>query len=186
MKVGLMLIIILITALTLCTACNTSNNSDSAHLATVEVIPHTVNLQAGESITVCVNIYGVRDLYGVELNLSYDKAGLEIIDADAAREGIQIAKGTFLTSAQEAENSALGGQIEYAAELAMPAAPLNGDGNLVEITCRALQAGTYTLDIHTILLTDPQGAPIPFHVLSPESTPCANDLHKSTKTPRMP
>ncbi len=180
MKVGLMLVVILVITLTLCTACNTSNNAappptaTAAHLATVEasaatveVVPRTVSLQPGESATMRVNIHGVQNLYSVELQLTYDATGLEIVDADTTREGIQIARGAFLTSAQEVNNSASEGKIDYVAMLALPADPLNGDGNLVEITCRALRAGTYTLNIHTVFLVDPQGIPIPARVISP-------------------
>ncbi len=136
--------------------------------ATVRVEPTVLTLRPGEEGTVRIRIEGVEDLAGAEIHLTYDADVLEVVDADAQMEGLQIAHGDLLAADFIAQNAAdpQTGRIDYAVARMPPHTPATGDGVLAVITVRAKGEGEGTLVLRDVLLANSEGYPIPAEVAS--------------------
>src|SRR5512136_2216475 len=65
----------------------------------VLVVPPSSAVQPGATVTVEVQVRDVSDLYAVDLQLAFDPALLEVLDADGdTANGTQITAGNFLSS----------------------------------------------------------------------------------------
>lgn len=137
---------------------------------TVWVEPETLPLHAGETAELRVMIAGVTDLAGMEMHLSFDPGLLEVLDANAEQEGIQIASGDFLAADFVAVNRVdpEEGRIHYAVARMPPSPVASGSGEVAVITVRATGSRDTSLVIDDILLADSDGQVIP--VESAEST----------------
>jgi len=109
------------------------------------------NLVVGQEITVEVLIEDAPTIYGADVRLTFDPALLEVVDADAKLDGIQLMPGDFIDSTNsfvlqhQADNQA--GTIDYALALLNPAPPVKGNGRLVEVRFRAKAKGQITVSI---------------------------------------
>jgi hypothetical protein len=112
-------------------------------------------------------IEDVADLYGFEFEITYDPTLLEVVDADPAREGVQIRPGDFLSPDWELQNRVDNdrGRIAYALSQRNPSQPVSGDGTLAVIAWRAKATGTSPIALIHVLLAAPAGVEIP---VSPE------------------
>jgi hypothetical protein len=108
-------------------------------------------------------IEDVADLYGFEFEITYDPTLLEVVDADPAREGVQIRPGDFLSPDWELQNRVDNdrGRIAYALSQRNPSQPISGDGILVVIAWRAKATGTSPIALIHVLLAAPAGVEIP-------------------------
>lgn len=125
----------------------------------------------GQPLVVALYVENVADLYGVEMELSFDPAIAQVVDADPGTPGVQIQPlGSFLSPdfvvKRVADNSA--GTIEYAATQLSPQAPVSGSGPVAAISFQSVANGTFSMPYSIALLVDVDGAPIPTVVL-----PCA-------------
>ena len=128
----------------------------------VQVVPASLVIGVGATVTVEVQVHDVLDLYAVDLHLAFDPALLEVQDADGnPANGVQVAAGGFLsspygfTAANGADNST--GQIRYVYSLLSPAAPVSGSGVLVRITFLARNPGSSPLQLQALLANDHAG-----------------------------
>ena len=128
--------------------------------ARVAWVPDAPAAAVGELLSLQLRVSGIQALYGFELQLSYDPAMLEVVDVDAGTEGDQIAHGGFLSPDFVVENRADAdvGTISYAVTQSAPAEARSGEGPLVVVELRASAAGTATLTIRELLLSDVDGA----------------------------
>ena len=128
--------------------------------ARVAWVPDAPAAAIGELLSLQLRVSGIQALYGFELQLSYDPAMLEVVDVDAGTEGSQIAHGMFLSPDFVVENraDAAAGTIHYAVTQSAPAEAQSGEGTLVVVELRARAAGTTTLVIRELLLSDVDGA----------------------------
>jgi hypothetical protein len=130
--------------------------------AHVRVLPAgPVLVPVGRSVKVTVQLEDLIDLYGADVELTFDPDILEVIDADPATPGVQIHAGAFPDPAEgtiptnEADNTL--GTVRYAVSLLSPADPVAGSGILCEITFRAKAAGTSALAFELADLSDSTG-----------------------------
>jgi PKD repeat protein len=120
---------------------------------TSEVTIPALRLQAGPNLLtvgheMVVNLW-IEDapaVYGAQVELSFDPALIEIVDANLSQNGIQVTSGTFFDPAKITvvrnlvDN--LPNTIDYAAALLYPAPEVSGRGTLLSLTLRGKQAGT--------------------------------------------
>jgi hypothetical protein len=127
----------------------------------VRVEPATLSLQAGQKAAVSAQIENVKDLVGVQLRIAYNPVILDVQDADAATDGIQVTPGNFLTPDFVAENAVYSGTINTTYLQLPPRQAITGTGQLIAFTVTALAAGETPLSLNTVNLADSKGQPIP-------------------------
>lgn len=140
------------------------------------VRPDPVETAAGlnQTATVTLFVENVADLYGADIRLTFDPAILQVVDADPASAGVQIApradllKPDFVVKrkACNAANPAdadcqVGGLVWYAATQVNPSAPATGSGPLAAITFRRIAPGDTQLRISDQELVTRSGQVIP-------------------------
>jgi hypothetical protein len=122
-------------------------------------------VQNGDELVVDVVVRGAVDLYGAELVLAYDTERLAAIDADPAREGVQVALGpVWPDESFVARNNADTdqGEIRFAISLMRPATALEGDLLVLQIAFRMLGEGPHheAYRLTNVQLADHTGRPI--------------------------
>ena len=98
---------------------------------TVRCEPTGVVGQVGDTLTVDLYVEGASDLYGVDLQLTFDTAIADVVDEDAGLTGVQILPlSGFLEPGfvvrKVADNSV--GTVQYANTQLNPTLPANGSG----------------------------------------------------------
>jgi hypothetical protein len=135
----------------------------AAQGAEVWLDPVTLDLDPGDVGALDIRVENVTQLAGAEVHLAFDPALLEVVDADPAMEGVQIAHGDFLSHDFVAQNTTDPGT--GTADYAIACLPLDkavsGGGVLARVTFRALGGGETLVKIRGILMADMQGRPIP-------------------------
>jgi LysM repeat protein len=111
--------------------------------ATIQIQPVTQQLVIGQTTSVEVRVDNVIDLVGLEFELSFTPAILQVQDADPGRDGIQLQPNeTFLSgfiATNDANNAT--GLIRYAVSQLGPFTPVSGGGGLAIITFQAVAQG---------------------------------------------
>ncbi len=117
--------------------------------AQVRLSPASLQVGPGQTADVTVEVDGVQDLYGADVRLSFDPNILEVVDADPAKDGIQVSQGAFLdtgfTIRNQADNAA--GTVWFAATQLNPSTPKSGTGALVVVKLHAKAAGRSPLTV---------------------------------------
>jgi hypothetical protein len=140
----------------------------------------------GQDLVVEIYIQDVVDLYGADVQLSFDTAIAQVVDADSNLPGVQIQPlATFMVPGfvikKEANNSA--GTIWYAATQINPSPPVSGSGPLARITFRAVAPGAFTLAITSAQLSKAGGIPIPVTAVNCSVTFTGGTPATNTPTP---
>ena len=143
----------------------TNPNRDLLIQATATVTPTTridfAPLRQGinhrEYATVTLEISNASDLYAVEAHVHFDPTLLAVVDANQARQGIQIGAGSFLSPVIVGRNEAdnVTGDIHYAVTLRYPAPPANGSGTLAVITFQGIAVGAAKLSFTSVIMAQP-------------------------------
>ena len=137
--------------------------------AVVLLEPRTLALDQGQISSVVVRIEGATDVYGVQLELSFDAGKIKVLDTDEADPGVQIMPGDFLVLEEgfvadnEANNES--GQLTYAMALLSPAEPASGAGTLIEFEVEALETGSSDLLLGSVILASPEGILLPVEIV---------------------
>lgn len=125
----------------------------------LKIRPEASQVKVGEVVTIDITVEQVSGLYGVEVHLRFDPDALEVVDADPAKEGIQLEPGTLpipdFVVLNNADNSA--GTIDYAATQLPPNDPGEGDGIVAKISFKAKKAATSEILFERFLLADTTG-----------------------------
>lgn len=133
--------------------------------ATVFLSPTTTTLAVGERKNVTIVTSDVQDLYGFDISLTFTNPDtIEIVDADANTEGVQVGFGPFLepdfTLHNQVDHSA--GTIRFAMTQVNPSPPKNGRGVLMIITLRGLKPSASTeLTLTHVEQAQPRGIMLP-------------------------
>jgi hypothetical protein len=128
-----------------------SGRPAGASLATtVSVTPASGTYAAGMVVQVTVRVDNVTDLYGADVQLTFDPARMEVLDANAGLPGVQVTPKHELLAAglvaqQTADNTA--GTIDYAVTQVDPAPPASGSGALFAFDARMLTTGTVDITV---------------------------------------
>jgi len=155
--------------------------------ATVRISPASASVEVGDSVTVDVYIQDIVDLYGAEVQLSFDPALLEaqeIINGSVPVPGFVI---------KNVDNSA--GTVSYAITQMNPAEPYTGSGTVFRIRFLGKSPGTsavaftfqkfLTRDIEVIPVT-PQPGEVTVAVGGPPTATPMTPTATATSTPMTP
>jgi hypothetical protein len=123
-------------------------------VARLSIEPVESAVEMSDIVTVSVRIDGASELWSAAFSVEYDPELLEVVDADAGMEGVQVAVGPFLGQ-HRANRNFVGvdrGVIEV--EHSSRSGPVDGSGVLAQIALRGRAAGTARLEIVDVLLQD--------------------------------
>ena len=125
--------------------------------------PATLDLAPGAVGTLEVRVEDVAQLAGAEVSLTFEPALLEVVDAEPATPGTQIAHGDFLSPDFIVRNGvdSATGTVDYAIACMPLDKAVSGSGVLARLTFRALAEGETYVTVRSALLADMQKQPIP-------------------------
>jgi len=134
----------------------------------VKIIPETVQPKSGEDFTVQVAVEDVLNLYGLDIQMSWNthflayvnhtvKIPVEVYSDGILHEPVIMLKDEVDTGA---------GTYWIAHASMYPAPPFNGNGTVFEMTFHAKTNGTCVLEIFSSILADDFGNPIPHNVVN--------------------
>lgn len=128
----------------------------------------SVEVAPGAVVQVPVSVRYVQELYGVEVNLTFDPALLQVEDADPAAPGIQIALGDFLDAGLLLFNTAdnENGTIRFVMSQYNPSEAKSGNGNILVISFKGAAEGESPLEVKDVQLSTREGVAIPVEVVS--------------------
>jgi len=136
--------------------------TESPGVADLWIEPPSAEVVTGGETTVDIMVADVDDLFGIQLELSFDPTLVEVVDSDGALPGIQIDPGNCpvpdIVVVNEADNTL--GTIQYAASSLKPTPPCSPGGIMASITFRGLAEGTSPVAFESWLLADTDGFPI--------------------------
>jgi hypothetical protein len=124
-----------------------------------------VPLQDEKLLVINLVLANVIDLYGAEIQLSYDPTQLQVRDDNSRLEGVQITPGPLLAldnrfvvkNTADAES----GLITFAFTLLRPAPPISGEGVLATIVFEIKGTGPFSIAIIEAQMSSSQLEPIP-------------------------
>jgi hypothetical protein len=126
---------------------------------TAQLTPATQTVSVGETTTVALAVQDVENLYGYEVEIAYDPAVLEVVDADGSAAGVQVALGSWLEAdfvfQNEADNTL--GTIACVLSQLSPRPAVSGSGELLTITFRGVAAGTSEVRFTDLTLANKDG-----------------------------
>jgi len=128
----------------------------------VKVVPEAKSVKVGTVTQVAIVIDQVNDLYAADVNLTFDPATLELIDADTTQTSLQITPGDFISPDFVAQNQGdnTHGTVHFAVTQIAPREPARGNGTLATMKFKTKVAGEITLTLEQALLASPEGEPI--------------------------
>ena len=125
----------------------------------VRIAPATQQVAVGQSATVEIRVDNVSGLAAADIELRFNPTIVQVQDADAGRDGIQIQPGNFpapdFVAMNTADNSA--GIIRYALTQLPPHAPVSGGGLMATIVFRGQAAGFADITFNVVNLANAQG-----------------------------
>jgi len=128
----------------------------------LSISPPAATMHVGEIITVTAVISDITALAGIDLELTFDPAIVEVVDANSTVNGVQISPGDCPIPGQTVENSADNstGTISYSTATMAPNPACNGDGVVMSITFRGRAVGNSAIAFSSWDLSDANGLPI--------------------------
>jgi hypothetical protein len=120
--------------------------------------PPTDEIAVGSTTTVDIMVGDVTDLYGIELELTYNPAIVEVV-------GAQLTPGSCPIPDFVVLNDAIGGTIRYAVTSLFPSPPCAG-GVVASITFEGLTEGISPVTFTYWLLADSDGLTIPVETVT--------------------
>ena len=120
--------------------------------------PASNTISIGDTTNVVIQLDDVTNVYGVEIELSFDPTILAVVDADLGEEGVQISEGVCPTPDFVLINSAdnTTGTIESVLTQLFPTAPCDG-GEVATIEFQCVSEGTSPISFTHSLISDPDG-----------------------------
>lgn len=140
--------------------CTITVNDPQPAGPTILIDPATRTISAGGQATQTVVVRNMNGLTAVRIEVAYNPATTQVVDADSGKTGVQVKPlGPFAgTGAVVARNEvdAAAGRIFFDAVLLAPNR-INGNESLFEVNWRAIASGTGQLRLENVLLLGPDG-----------------------------
>jgi hypothetical protein len=118
-----------------------------------QLFPDEIQVEDGDEFEMAVIVSDAIDLYGIQFDLFFNPAILQVVDLDPSRSGIQMALGDFpfpdFVALHEADN--VEGRISYACTQMRPREPVSGSGIALIISFQAIGTGTTSLTLQDVL-----------------------------------
>ena len=134
----------------------------SAQDTLAAVRPNALVLEIGDGQvgTLDIVLENAQDVYGIDVRASFDPAVIEVVDADPAKDGVQMLPGTFLKPdfvvRNVADNEA--GTLLYVDTQVNPTPPASGTGVLFSVRFRGKAAGKVSdLKVTSVEMANRQG-----------------------------
>jgi len=131
--------------------------------AMLRVEPESLSLTAGQTQTVAIVIEDAAEVYGIDVRAGFDPALVEIVDADPARDGVQMTAGVFpqpdFVALNAADNSA--GALRYAVTQVNPTPPASGGGAVVTFQVLGRANGVSPLRLTLVEMANRSGELLP-------------------------
>lgn len=133
-----------------------------------ELFLQNLPLQDERLLVVTVQLKGVADLYGAEIQLKYDPAQLKVRDEDPRLDGIQIAPGPLLAfddrfvAVNHVDTQA--GLINFVFTLLKPAPSINTDGVVAAVVFEIAGNGPFDIGVAQAKLVSSALSAIPVTV----------------------
>jgi len=129
--------------------------------------PPLATVPISGTVTVDIALVDINDLYGIQVELSFDETKVEVVDADPGSPGVQITPGSCpepdFVVLNAADNTT--GTIIYAATSLGPSPPCNGSGVIASVTFHGLEEVEESpLHFSDWLLSDTDGFAIPVSI----------------------
>jgi LysM repeat protein len=125
--------------------------------------PDNQTIDVGATTTVALYVQNVQDLYAFQVAVGFDPAVLEVIDADAAKSGVQVGLGSFLQPdfvPQNNANNTQGAIVCVVTQIA-PRTSVDGSGTLFTITFRGKAQGVSDIYFTDLKLARSNSTEIP-------------------------
>ena len=128
----------------------------------VKISPAASTISVGQTVVVSVTVEGVTSLFGAEFHITFDPNLVEVVDADAGTDDIQIGIGDFLAADFIAQNVAANttGKIDFGMSQMAPHGAVSGSGTLATISFKGKGSGTSNVSFTNVLLADSGGGQI--------------------------
>ncbi len=121
----------------------------------ISLVPEDELLVCGSNEAVSIVLNGVSNLYGYQIELSYDDS---LVSATGALENSWF---DTTSNAYIVDSTCSGGSCLFAATKTNPGTPLSGAGTVASIELAPLAAGTFNLTIDSVTLSNVDGFEIP-------------------------
>jgi LysM repeat protein len=128
----------------------------------VKISPAASTISVDQIVVVTVTVEDVTSLFGAEFHITFDPNLVEVVDADAGTEGLQIGVGDFLAADFIAQNVAdnATGKIDFGVSQMAPHGAVSGSGTLATISFKGKGSGTSNVSFTNVLLADSGGGQI--------------------------
>ena len=135
--------------------------------AVLHVSPAWSSALVSDTVVVELRLVDVENLYAAQIELAFDPAVLEVIDAYDFQPGVQIEEGEFPVPDTVIRNQVDNqrGAIQYAVSLQGDKSGVNGSGVLARILFHGKAEGVSPLHFTRAILSDPQSLEIPTRVV---------------------
>ncbi len=136
----------------------------------LQLIATTRRLGMNDTSVVEIHLDNVDNLYGLQFSLQFDPTMLQVQDADAAQEGVQIAPGTLPAPDFAVRNVVDNerGTIDFAVVQLNPREPAKGSGVVATIRFEGVAKGISPLNFFNAKLADPDGQELPVQLVDAE------------------
>jgi len=128
----------------------------------VKISPAASTISVDQIVVVTVTVEDVTSLFGAEFHITFDPNLVEVVDADAGTDGLQIGIGAFLAADFIAQNVAdnTTGKIDFGMSQMAPHGAVSGSGTLATISFKGKGSGTSNVSFTNVLLADSSGGQI--------------------------
>lgn len=140
--------------------------SAQGQTATVRGDPGDLEIRSGEVVTLTIVLVEAEDVYGIDVRATFDPQMIEVVDADPAKDGVQLAPGAFpqpdFVARNIADNQA--GTLRYVVTQVNPTEPASGTGIVFIAQIRGKAPGGTVLTLGPVEMADRVGQLLPVAV----------------------
>ena len=149
----------------------------------VDPVAQTINV-CTTSTSISIAVQEVENLAAVQLEVTFDPAVVQVIDADPGNDGVQVTVDPVFSSGFIAKNEVdtVAGRVSFAATL-LGSNKIDGDSGLVHIDFEPLAAGNSNLGLEDVILASTAGQPIDHQLVTGAVTvlqDCGNSSSSGT------